>query len=580
LETFGVTSADDFVLQILETKGLVAPETIADVRARLSEEGKAHNDDSLVIDTLVLGGYLTAEQITQALADEFNMDVVDLTDFQPNSAALSVLDRDLARRYLVFPLQADGNQLDLAIADPMNLDAIDSLGYMLKMTINTRLATAQQIDEAIKQYYEDGGGSGNKEFDDLAAEMSQEQSAVAELEALASGTKDEEGPIIRYVHMLISDAVKRRASDIHLEPLEKRFRIRYRIDGVLQEVENPPKRLQPSIIQRLKLMANVSIAEKRIPQDGRIQINVSSKDIDLRVSVLPTVYGESIVMRILDKEGLRLGLPELGFFSDDQVTFERLIGMADGIFLVTGPTGSGKSTTLYSALNYINHPDRKIITVEDPVEYQMTGINQVQVRREVGMTFSSALRAMLRQAPNIIMIGEIRDLETAEIAVNASLTGHMVFSTLHTNDAPSAVTRLVDIGVKPFLVSASLRGAMAQRLIRRICLNCRKPHLPDVRELASIGMNESQIGEATFYKGEGCPRCNGTGYKGRLGIFEMLVINEEIQQMIYENRTIVELRHKARELGMRTMREDGIRKIASGVTSVDEVVSVTVGDMS
>jgi general secretion pathway protein E/type IV pilus assembly protein PilB len=387
--------------------------------------------------------------------------------------------------------------------------------------------------------------------------------------------KDDDGPIIKYVHMVINEAVKRRASDIHLEPLEKRFRVRYRIDGVLIEVENPPKRLQPTITSRLKLMANVSLAEKRIPQDGRIQVNTGTKEIDLRVSVLPTVYGESIVMRILDKEGLNLGLPQLGFFSDDQIIFEKIVAMADGIFLVTGPTGSGKSTTLYSALNFINQPDKKIITVEDPVEYQMAGINQVQVRREVEMTFSRALRAMLRQAPNIIMIGEIRDFETAEIAINASLTGHMVFSTLHTNDAPSAVTRLVDIGVKPFLVSASLRAAMGQRLVRKICGQCKKPFVPEQKDLMSIGLSESQASQATFMKGEGCQRCMGLGYRGRMGLFELFVINEEVQQMIYEHRSLVELRQKARELGMRTMREDGVRKITSGQTSIDEVVSAT-----
>jgi general secretion pathway protein E/type IV pilus assembly protein PilB len=346
----------------------------------------------------------------------------------------------------------------------------------------------------------------------------------------------------------------------------------------LQEVENPPKRLQPSILSRLKLMANISIAEKRVPQDGRIQMKTSAKEIDLRVSSLPTVYGESIVMRILDKEGLNLGLPQLGFFSDDQERFERLVAMPDGIFLVTGPTGSGKSTTLYSALNYVNHPDRKIITVEDPVEYQMTGINQVQVRKDVGMTFAAALRSMLRQAPNIIMVGEIRDLETAEIAVNASLTGHMVFSTLHTNDAPSAVTRLVDIGVKPFLVSASLRGVLAQRLVRRICQGCKKPTILEPKEVAAMGMNPAQLSDATFFKGEGCPKCHGTGYKGRFGIFEIFNVSEEIQQMIYEGRTLVELRTKAREAGMRTMREDGFRKVSAGMTTLDEVLHVTVGD--
>ena len=344
---------------------------------------------------------------------------------------------------------------------------------------------------------------------------------------------------------------------------------------MLLEIENPPKRLQAPITSRLKLMANVSLSEKRIPQDGRIQVKVGKKEIDLRVSVLPTVYGESIVMRILDKEGLKLGLPELGFFSDDQTTFEKIVGMPDGIFLVTGPTGSGKSTTLYSALNYINHPDRKIITVEDPVEYQMNGINQVQVRREVEMTFARALRAMLRQAPNIIMIGEIRDFETAEIAINASLTGHMVFSTLHTNDAPAAVTRLVDIGVKPFLVSASLRAAMAQRLVRKVCQGCKKPYLPEQSELFSIGLTEAQASQATFMKGEGCQRCLGTGFRGRMGLFEIFVVNQEVQSMIYENANLVQLRQKTRELGMRNMREDGIRKITSGLTTVEEVVSAT-----
>ena len=356
--------------------------------------------------------------------------------------------------------------------------------------------------------------------------------------------------------------------------------MRYRIDGVLIEVENPPKRLQLSIISRLKIMANISIAEKRIPQDGRIQIAVGGKQLDLRVSSLPTVHGESIVMRILDKEGLTLGLPELGFFSDDAATFERLISLPDGILLVTGPTGSGKTTTLYGCLHFINKPDRKIITVEDPVEYQLNGINQVPVRQDVGMTFASALRAMLRQAPNIVMVGEIRDLETAEIAINASLTGHMVFSTLHTNDAPGAVTRLIDIGVKPFLVSTSLRAVMAQRLVRKICRHCKRPVTPDSRELRSLNINPAQAANATFAKGDGCGQCNSTGYRGRMGIFEILVVNEELQKMIYENAGTVRLRERARSLGMRTMREDGARKVTAGMTTIEEVVSITVGDAS
>jgi general secretion pathway protein E/type IV pilus assembly protein PilB len=325
-------------------------------------------------------------------------------------------------------------------------------------------------------------------------------------------------------------------------------------------------------------MANISIAEKRIPQDGRIQLSVGGKQLDLRVSSLPTAHGESIVMRILDKEGLTLGLPELGFFSDDAATFEKLITLPDGILLVTGPTGSGKTTTLYGCLHYINKPDRKIITVEDPVEYQLNGINQVPVRADIGMTFSSALRAMLRQAPNIVMVGEIRDLETAEIAINASLTGHMVFSTLHTNDAPSAVTRLIDIGVKPFLVSTSLRATMAQRLVRRICGKCKRPYTPDAKELRALNITPAQAATATFAKGDGCADCNATGYRGRMGIFEIFVVNEEIQKMIYEHAGSARLREKARALGMRTMREDGMRKVTSGLTTIEEVVSITVGD--
>ena len=395
-----------------------------------------------------------------------------------------------------------------------------------------------------------------------------------------SAPTEADAPVIKLVHQLILEAIQRRASDIHLEPLEKRLRVRYRVDGVLLEVENPPKRLQLAIISRLKIMANISIAEKRVPQDGRIQVAMNGKQLDLRVSSLPTAHGESIVMRILDKEGLSLGLPELGFLHDDAVTFEKLITLPDGILLVTGPTGSGKTTTLYGCLHHINKPDRKIITVEDPVEYQLNGINQVPVRHDVGMTFASALRAMLRQAPNIVMVGEIRDLETAEIAINASLTGHMVFSTLHTNDAPGAVTRLIDIGIKPFLVSTSLRAAMAQRLVRRICERCRRPYVPAPNELRALNINPAQADAANFAKGQGCAECNSTGYRGRMGIFEILVVNEELQRMIYENAGTARLRERARALGMRTMREDGTRKVTSGMTTIEEVVSITVGDAS
>lgn len=570
-----MTSADDFVLRLIQDKGLVPPDIVKLGREQLVSEGVSPSDiDSKLIDLLVEKRYCKYEDISYQLSQEFNIPLISLQDIRVDDEVLKLLPQETLRKYNVFPISSSGGQLELAISDPMDMDSVDDVSHILNMSVDLRLASPEEIRKAIDDHF--GVNAYGDMFDgELPAAGSAADTLATGNEA---GVSEEEAPIIRYVHKLITEAVKRRASDIHLEPLEKRFRIRYRIDGVLIEVENPPKRLQPSIISRLKLMANISIAEKRVPQDGRIQITFNNKEIDLRVSSLPTVYGESIVMRILDKEGLRLGLPELGFFSDDQAVFERIVGMADGIFLVTGPTGSGKSTTLYSALNFLNHPDRKIITVEDPVEYQMTGINQVQVRREVGMTFAAALRSMLRQAPNIIMIGEIRDLETAEIAINASLTGHMVFSTLHTNDATSAVTRLVDIGVKPFLVSASLRAALAQRLVRKICTNCKSVYAPDPRTLQAIGINEIEASKITFYHGDGCPKCNGIGFKGRMGIFEIFIVNEELQQMIYEGRTLVELRTKARELGMRSMREDGIRKVGGGLTTADEVLKVTMNE--
>ena len=565
-----MTISDDFVFQLIQDKGLVSQER-AD--AAYIEAQSADNPYTAAIDQLVEKGCITSHQIIEVLAEEFSMQIVDLNTVDPHEDVLKIVGEELARRYRIFPFNLDGNQLDVASCDPLDVDAIDGLSHVIKFPVQTFLATADAIDAAIDKHYKssskpvDDFFEGFEDGGDFKIPESKEQSEKSDIDAT---------PIIRYVQMVISEALKRRASDIHLEPLEKKFRVRFRVDGVLQEIESPPKRLQPSIISRIKLMANVSIAEKRIPQDGRIQLKTHERDVDLRVAVLPTVFGESIVMRILDKESLKLGLPQMGFFSDDQALFESLISMADGIFLVTGPTGSGKSTTLYSALNHINKPDRKIITVEDPVEYQLSGINQVGVRKEVGMTFSAALRSMLRQAPNVIMVGEIRDLETAEIAINASLTGHMVYSTLHTNDAPSAVSRLIDIGVKPFLVSASLRGALAQRLVRRICSDCKQPYFPEYRELSAIGIQQSQIGDSTFYRGSGCSKCSGAGYKGRMGIFEIFTVSEEMQTMIYENKSLLEIKQKARELGMRSMREDGIRKIMAGSTTIEEVLHVTV----
>jgi len=570
-----VISADDYVVQLIQSAQLVPAETVAAAREYVFSQGvPAEKADTETLNLLVEKGYTTWADITGALAREFDMEVADLEGVRPTPDALAKLGLDLAQRYNVLPLQISGSQMLAVAADPLDTDMMDEIVRVVGMPVLFRLAPPDDIRAAIKSAYGDDDSQQSSAMKEIFGDGSDKTVNIPGNDE--KGASEEDAPIIKYVNLLITEAIRRRASDIHMEPMEKRFRVRYRIDGVLQEVENPPKRLQASIIARLKLMAEVSLAEKRIPQDGRIQIQVSGKDVDLRVSVLPTVYGESIVMRILDKEGLRLGLPELGFFSDDQATFQKIITGADGIFLVTGPTGSGKSTTLYSALNYINQPDRKIITVEDPVEYQMPGINQVQVRREVGMTFAAALRSMLRQAPNIIMIGEIRDLETAEIAVNASLTGHMVFSTLHTNDAPSAVSRLVDIGVKPFLVSAALRGVLAQRLVRRICPDCTAPYSPSEKEMLSIGMNVGDLSNSNFQKGKGCLKCHGTGYRGRRGVFEIFMVNEEIQEMIYRNVSLVDLRRKVRELGMRTMREDGIRKIAAGITTAEEVLSTTI----
>ncbi len=576
-----MTPADDFVLQLALDKGVLTQAQIDAANAKIAAHTDLTTPPPKLVETLVSSRVVAARQLSKLLADEFGMPLVDLTALRvPSADALALVPRALAVRYNVFPVAKEGGVLKLAIADPLDVDAIDSIGHVVKLTVEPSVAPIDEIKHAIDRFY----GKDANELDAMLNDFSvggAEASTVTTVPGDgAASAEDGDAPIIKLVHQIILEAIQRRASDIHLEPLEKRFRVRYRIDGVLLEVENPPKRLQLSMISRLKIMANISIAEKRIPQDGRIQINMTGKQIDLRVSSLPTAHGESIVMRILDKEGLQLGLPELGFFSDDQAVVERLISLPDGIMLVTGPTGSGKTTTLYSCLHFINKPDRKIITVEDPVEYQLGGINQVPVRHDVGMTFASALRAMLRQAPNIVMVGEIRDLETAEIAINASLTGHMVFSTLHTNDAPGAITRLIDIGVKPFLVSTSLRAAVAQRLVRKICKQCKKPYAPEPNELRSLNITPQQAATATFMRGEGCPNCNGTGYRGRAGIFEMFVVNEEIQRMIYDNVGTAKLRDKARSLGMRTMREDGVRKVLAGQTSIDEVVSITVGDAS
>jgi general secretion pathway protein E/type IV pilus assembly protein PilB len=575
--------ADEFIVQLALERALVAPAAVERARSQIAEHADLVTPAPRLLALLVADAGLDLRRVAEFLAADFGLPLApDLGVVRVSGDVLGLVPREFAARYKILPFAHEGRVLKLAISDPIDTEAVDNLGHMLKLTIEPHVATADDIAAAIDRFYGKDAGSLDQLLSNLSAPGNGD-SAVASTEASGLGNvsdTDADAPVVKLVHSIILEAIQRRASDIHMEPLEKRFRVRYRIDGVLLEVENPPKRLQLSIVSRLKIMANISIAEKRIPQDGRIQIMVNGRQLDLRVSSLPTAHGESIVMRILDKEGLQLGLPQLGFFSDDQKEMERLIAMPDGIVLVTGPTGSGKTTTLYSCLHHINKPDRKIITVEDPVEYQLNGINQVPVRADVGMTFASALRSMLRQAPNIVMIGEIRDLETAEIAINASLTGHMVFSTLHTNDAPSAVTRLIDIGVKPFLVSTSLRAVLAQRLVRKICPKCTQPYQPTAAELRSLNISPAMASAANFAKGTGCANCNGTGFRGRLVIVELFLINEDVQRLIYENTGSARLRDKARSFGMRTMREDGLRKVTAGLTTIDEVVSITVGDAS
>jgi general secretion pathway protein E/type IV pilus assembly protein PilB len=570
-----VAEKDDYLADILVDLGFVSAEKVAETRREAAAAGVG------VVDLLVANNVVKPADVTQAKASHFGAEVVNLNDLKIPDEVIAAIPRNIARKYRVVPIYKHENSITVAIADPSDLDTIDSLTHLLQAEVSLQVASEADIEAALSKYYAERGSgvATDPRLKEAIEDLTREHVEI-EAAAAADGAEVEaDAPLIKLVNSIIVEAFKMRASDIHLEPLSKTFRMRYRIDGVLHEVKAPPKRLQAAVLSRLKIQSNMSISEHRVPQDGRIQTSVGSKLIDLRVSCLPTNHGESIVMRILDKEGLRLGLPELGFFTDDQQTFERLIGLPDGILLITGPTGSGKTTTLYSCLHFINRPDRKIITVEDPVEYLLSGINQVQVNEAVGLTFAFALRSILRQAPNVIMIGEIRDLETATIAINASLTGHLVFSTLHTNDAPSAVTRLIDIGVKPFLVASSTRGLMAQRLVRKVCRQCSSPCLPTEAEMRTLGLDVAGLQGATFLKGKGCSNCANTGYRGRFGIFEIFVIDDEARKLIYEKVSSSVLRARAREMGMRTLREDGVRKAQAGLTTPDEVIRATVGDV-
>ena len=556
-----MTSNDEYVVQLLVERGYLTQEQVDAAAGSM----KAANETTL--DVLVSGGTLDEDTVLGTVADQFGLKYCHINADVIKPEITQEITSEIAHKYSIVPVLADEYSITVALSDPMGYDAIDSLRYVLHdRDVQAVIAPRAEVAAAMARLYQD----------DAPTEVStREDGDISGLEQ--EDANGDDAPVIKLATMLITTAIKMKASDIHIEPMEKEFRVRYRIDGALRKMDSPPKRLQSAIISRLKIMSKMKISEKRIPQDGRIQITVNGKDLDLRVSSVPTNHGESLVMRILDKSNLSLGLPQLGFLTDDQATFERLIKLPDGVVLVTGPTGSGKTTTLYACLGQINTPDKKLITVEDPVEYQMSGINQVQVNKDVGLDFSAALRSILRQAPNIVMIGEIRDEETADIAMEAALTGHLVFSTLHTNDAPSAVTRLLDIGVKPFLVASALRAAMAQRLVRAICEKCKEEYAPTERELKMLG-NFSKTMPDHLYHGAGCDRCGKTGYKGRKGIFEIFKVDDTVQRLIFDHAPATVLRQRARELGMRTLREDGMLKVASGMTSLQEVLRVTMGD--
>ena len=556
-----VYSNQDYLSELLVQEGAVTPEEITKAR-----DGVSPNQG--IIDLLVAVGDVTEEQAAQTIARNAGTDYVDLGGHPFTEQVFQAMDVEVAQRFQAVPLQDDGTYMTVAVADALDFETLDSLPHVVGREVNFVSSTPSAITKVLHDNY----GVESEETDTGTS-----FTVITEGETEEADAND--APIIRMVSNMLLEAFRMRASDIHVEPLETTLRIRFRVDGRLVEVESHPKRLLPAIVARVKVMSGtMSIAEKRIPQDGRIQMRIGGKEVDLRVSTVPSNHGESIVMRILDKSSLLLGLPELGFFTDDEAIMREMMGLPDGIILVTGPTGSGKTTTLYACLNYINKPDRKIITVEDPIEYQLPGINQVMVKSDIGMTFAAALRAMLRQAPNIIMVGEIRDVETATIAINASLTGHLVFSTLHTNDAPSAVARLADIGVQRFLIASAVRAVMAQRLVRALCKDCKGPAELSEAEMRMLRLDAAQLEESSIMGPMACETCRQSGYRGRQGIFEIFKVDDEVRHLINENLSTPQLRRRARELGMRTLREDGIRKVLAGVTSASEVISVTMSD--
>jgi type IV pilus assembly protein PilB len=558
-------SRGDFT-EILVRRQTLSPDQLEEA------QGMAKQTGTRLQDALVKLGYATAQEVMSAIAEFHGLQFIDLTEVTIPQAVVELVPESVARENFVLPMAQENGALKIIMSDPSDFDTVQKLQFILNKDIQPVLAPREQIVEAINRHYgqteTESVDSMLQEFTDTAIDFNEGAAATA----LATA-EDTDAPVVKLVNLIIQEAISLRASDIHIEPFVDRIRVRYRIDGVLVERDSPPRRLLAPLVSRIKIMGSMDIAEKRRPQDGRIKMNVTGKHFDLRVSILPTVHGQSVVMRILDRASISVSIRDLGFGEEDNKRFQQIIKRPNGIFLVTGPTGSGKTTTLYAALNELNRPDRKIITAEDPVEYYLPGVNQVEVKHHIGLDFQRIIRAMLRQAPNIILVGEIRDHETAEIAVQASLTGHLVFSTLHTNDAPSAITRLADIGVQPFLIASSVIAIMAQRLVRVVCPKCKEPDEPDTGELQAAGIMPDQIANATFMRGRGCNHCYHTGYRGRLGIFEMMKMSAGIREMTFNRAPNQEIRRQARLMGMRTLLEDGVEKAVKGITTLEEVLS-------
>jgi type IV pilus assembly protein PilB len=556
---------------------------LGEVIYRLGFVGKAELTDAIKTaqlkgrklgELLLESGLINEDQLTEAMAKQHDMPYVDLEKIQISGDTLKLIPKELMQKYNVLPLGEKNGRLQVLITDPMDLDMMDTLRFRLSRELDYSLGSPARIRAFVQRKTDEVRSSIDQTAHELEAAGHMIEAEIKRAEA--RGDQDDEGPVIRLVNLIIDEAVKMKASDIHIEPMSNRVRVRYRLDGNCMERDNIPKNMQAPLLARFKILAGMDMAERRLPQDGRIKRTIENSDIDFRVSALPGYHGESVVLRILDPGSTNRGIQSLGFGNEDYGRFQQMIKRPNGMFLVTGPTGSGKTTTLYSALQELNRPDKKIITAEDPVEYNFAGINQCQVNTDIGLTFDKILRSMLRQSPNIILIGEIRDGIVADIAIQAALTGHLVFSTLHTNDAPSAITRLIDMGVKPFLVASSIHAIMAQRLIRVICKECKAvDDDPNLQYLRLLGIKPEMLKDRPIYKGKGCARCNGTGYKGRIGIFELMVMNNELRELTFNISPSNILRRAARASGMKTLLDDGRLKVFEGVTTPEEVAQTT-----